>query len=73
MFKIKLKTPRVTLEQSFAVGEEIEVGNDEAYFMIADDLGELVGKKRPDKPTRLIEEEKAAVEAAKVAEAEKAE
>lgn len=62
-FKLKLLTSRVAIDQSFVAGDEYDCGNDEAWFMIEDGLAELVSKKKPAKPERVIAAEKAKQEA----------
>ena len=66
-FDIKLKTPRTTTKGSQLPGDTVTVENDEAWFMIERDHGSLVGKKAPEKPQRVIDEENAAAEAEKKA------
>ena len=58
-FKLKLLTSRVTVDQSFVAGDEYSCENDEAWFMIEDRLAELVSKKKPVKPLRLVDTEQA--------------
>ena len=64
MFKVRLKTSRVSATASAVAGDVISVENDEAWSLIDQDLAELVGKKSPAKPARIVAEEKAAIEAA---------
>ena len=67
-FKIKLLTPRVTATESQTVGDSIDVENDEAYLMIKNEVGELVGKKAPVKPQSIIDAEEAEAAELKAAE-----
>lgn len=61
-FELILKTSRVTMERSYAVGDCYHCGNDEAWFMLNDNMAELVGDTQPQKPQRIIElEQKAEV------------
>ncbi|MFI2810147.1 hypothetical protein [Microbulbifer sp. JSM ZJ756] len=69
-FKLVLLTSMVTTSTSLAAGDEIEVGNDEAWALINGDLAALKnakGKNKqepPEKPAHIVEaEEKAAEEA----------
>ncbi|MEW5248910.1 hypothetical protein [Microbulbifer discodermiae] len=56
-FKLVLLTSMVTTTQSLAPGEEIEVGNDEAWSLLHDGLAELKGKKKPTKPAHIAKAE----------------
>lgn len=56
MFKVKLLTPRVTIDESQQAGDVVEVDNDEAYRMIESGIAELVGKKAPDVPAQAVED-----------------
>ncbi len=59
-FELILKTSRVTLERSYAVGDCYRCGNDEAWFMLNDNMAELVGDNQPQKPQRIIDMEQKA-------------
>lgn len=50
MVKVKLLTPRVTIDTSHAAGEEIEVCSDEAIRMVEADLAVYVSGKQPARP-----------------------
>ena len=50
MVKVKLLTPRVTIDTSHAAGDVIEVESDEATRMIDSELAVAVEKNKPTKP-----------------------
>ncbi|MFS1524746.1 hypothetical protein ACL7TT_11620 [Microbulbifer sp. 2304DJ12-6] len=66
-FKLVLLTSMVTTTCSLAAGDEIEVGNDEAWRLLNDGLARPKSKKQksPTKPQRVAEEEAKALEAQK--------
>lgn len=66
-FKLVLLTSMVTTTQSLAAGDDIEVGNDEAWHLLSDGLARPKSKKQksPTKPQRVAEEEAKALEAQK--------
>ncbi|MDP5211065.1 hypothetical protein [Microbulbifer sp. 2205BS26-8] len=66
-FKLVLLTSMVTTTQSLAAGDDIEVGNDEAWHLLSDGLARPKSKKQksPAKPQRVAEEEAKALEAQK--------
>lgn len=50
MFKVKLLTSMVSTDQSYAPGDIITCSNDQAWRMVNDQLGVVVGSKKPVKP-----------------------
>ncbi|WP_444942718.1 hypothetical protein ACJJIK_10705 [Microbulbifer sp. ZKSA006] len=58
-FKLILLTSMVTVSESFAPGDEIEVSNDEAWQLLNEGLAEPKKKnqKVPQKPQRVVEAE----------------
>ncbi|WP_299582079.1 hypothetical protein [uncultured Microbulbifer sp.] len=58
-FKLILLTSMVTVSESYVPGDEIEVGNDEAWQLLNEGLAEPKKKnqKAPQKPQRVLEAE----------------
>ncbi|WP_299948145.1 hypothetical protein [uncultured Microbulbifer sp.] len=66
-FKLVLLTSMVTTTRSLASGDDIEVGNDEAWHLLNDGLAKPKKKsqKMPEKPQRVVDAEARAEEEAK--------
>lgn len=69
-FELILKTPRVTMERSYTSGDCYHCGNDEAWFMINDNLAELASGVEPKKPQRIIGMEQKAEDVQQAADVE---